>query len=222
MQAHRIGVIGGTGPQGRGLGYRFALAGHQVVLGSRSAERAAQTAEELTRALDGRAVVGSANNTEAAQTGDVVLLAVPYDGHRELVESLRPALAGKVVISCVNPLGFDRSGPHGLDVPEGSVAEQAAGLLPDSHVVAAFHHVAAAHLMEPATGHHEDVLVCGDDPQAKAVVIDLAEAVAGRPGVDAGPLRVARYLEPFTSVLIRINKRYRTQAGILVTGLPER
>ena len=221
MQAHRIGVIGGTGPQGRGLGYRFALAGHQVPLGSRSAERAAKIAAELTTALDGRAVVGSADNAEAARTADVVLLAVPYDGHRELVESLRPELAGKVVISCVNPLGFDRTGPHGLDVPEGSAAEQAAALLPDSHVVAAFHHVAAAHLMEPATGHHEDVLVCGDDAQAKAVVVALAEAVAGRPGVDAGPLRVARYLEPFTSVLIRINKRYHTQAGILVTGLPE-
>ncbi|GHH63634.1 NADPH-dependent F420 reductase [Streptosporangium violaceochromogenes] len=220
MRTHRIGVIGGTGPQGKGLGYRFALAGHEVLLGSRSAERAVAAAAELNARLpEGRGVTGT-DNAKAAEAGDVVLLAVPYDGHGDLVASLRGPLAGKTVISCVNPLAFDRRGPYGVPVPEGSAAEQAAALLPGSIVVGAFHHVSAVALLatdEPLS--HEDVLVCADDAAAGAAVRELAAAVTGRPGVDVGPLRLARQLEPLTAVLISINKRYRTQSGIAISGL---
>ncbi|WP_338090700.1 NADPH-dependent F420 reductase [Planosporangium thailandense] len=223
MDVHTIGVIGGTGPQGRGLAYRFALGGHDVILGSRSRTRATEAADDLNGLLGASAVVRGGGNREAIEASDVVLLAVPYDGHRELLEELRPALAGKVVISCVNPLGFDRAGPYGLAVPEGSAAEQAAAVLPDSTVVAAFHHVAAATLLKTVDhDEHEDVLVCGDDAGAKEIVIKLASTVSGRPGVDAGPLRMARYLEPLTAVLIAVNKRYKTRSGIAVTGLRER
>ena len=219
MSTHRIAVIGGTGPQGRGLGYRWARHGHTVVLGSRSAERADAAAAEI-RARVPAADVSGATNLDALAGADVAVLAVPYDGHDALVAGLADGLAGKVVVSCVNPLGFDKQGPYGLDV-ERSAAESAAALVPDARVVGAFHHVSAPSLWGKADYlDHEDVLVCGDDEDAKAVVIELARAVVGRDGVDAGRLRLARQLEPLTAVLISINKRYKTRSGVAISGIP--
>lgn len=215
-----IAVVGGTGPQGRGLAYRWALHGHRVVLGSRSAERAVAVAAEINERVPDAGVCG-ATNADAADGAELVVLAVPYDGHDDLVADLTEHLAGKVVISCVNPLGFDKQGPFGLDVPGGSAAETAAALLPESRVVGAFHHVSAASLWGAAAFlDHEDVLVCGDDPDAKEVAMTLARAVTSRAGVDAGRLRIARHLEPWTAVLISINKRYRTRSGTSISGLP--
>jgi NADPH-dependent F420 reductase len=219
VTTYTIAVIGGTGPQGRGLAYRWARHGHTVVLGSRAAERAETTAAEIRERLPEASVRG-ASNAHALEGADVVVLAVPYDGHDELVAALAGGLAGKVVISCVNPLGFDKQGPYGLPV-ERSAAESAAAIVPDARVVGAFHHVSAPSLWGSADYlDHEDVLVCGDDAEAKAVVIYLARAVTGRDGVDAGRLRLARQLEPLTAVLISINKRYKTRSGVAIAGLP--
>ncbi|HET7689523.1 MAG TPA: NADPH-dependent F420 reductase [Nocardioidaceae bacterium] len=218
---HTIAVIGGTGPQGKGLAYRWAAAGHAVVLGSRSAERAEAAAAEIADRLPEGSVRGAAN-ADALDGADVVLLAVPYDGHDDLVTDLADGLAGKVMISCVNPLGFDKDGPYGLDV-ERSAAEAAAAIVPDARVVGAFHHVSAVSLWKhDGPLDHEDVLVCGDDAEAKAVAIGLARAVTGRDGVDAGRLRLARQLEPLTAVLISINKRYKTRSGVAISGIPGR
>jgi hypothetical protein len=219
VTTHTIAVIGGTGPQGKGLAYRWARHGHTVVLGSRAADRAEGAAAEI-RARLAEAPVSGAANADALDGADVVVLAVPYDGHDELVEGLAEGLAGKTVISCVNPLGFDKQGPYGLDV-ERSAAEAAAAIAPGARVVGAFHHVSAVSLWGDAEYlDHEDVLVCGDDADAKAVAIELARSVTGRDGVDAGRLRLARQLEPLTAVLISINKRYKTRSGIAVSGLP--
>ncbi|MDR7084154.1 NADPH-dependent F420 reductase [Arthrobacter ginsengisoli] len=221
MTTYKIAVVGGSGPQGKALAYRFAGAGHTVTLGSRSAERAEVAAEAVNAKLAGNGVVGAADNGTALQGADVVLLAVPYEGHAELVASLAGNLAGKVLISCVNPLGFDKRGPYGLDVAE-SAAEEAARLAPAATVVGAFHHLSAPNLWASADLlDHEDVLVCGDDSGAKAVAIELAKAVTGRDGVDAGALRLARQLEPLTAVLISINKAYKTRSGVRISGLPE-
>lgn len=219
---YNIAVIGGTGPQGKGLAYRWAMHGHRVVVGSRSAERAKQTAEEIRERLaDADAEVTGANNSDAAASADIVVLAVPYDGHDALVAELAEELEDKTVISCVNPLGFDKRGPFGLDVPAGSAAEQAAAHLPSARVIGAFHHVSAVSLWGAEEYlSHEDVLVCGDDQDAKQVVIELVRPVTGRDGVDAGALRLARQLEPLTAVLISINKRYKVRSGIAVSGLP--
>jgi NADPH-dependent F420 reductase len=146
---------------------------------------------------------------------------VPYDGHDDLVKDLAAVLAGKTVISCVNPLGFDKQGPYGLDVPGGRAAETAAALVPEAAVVGAFHHVSAVSLWgDEEYLDHEDVLVCGDDRDAKQIAIGLARAVTGRDGVDGGALRLARQLEPLTAVLISINKRYRTRSGVSISGVP--
>jgi NADPH-dependent F420 reductase len=220
VTTYDVAVIGGTGPQGKGLAYRWARHGHRVVLGSRSAERADKAAAEITARVPDGVVTGAAN-ADAAAGADVVVLAVPYDGHDDLVAALAEQLAGKVVISCVNPLGFDKQGPYGLVVPGGSAAETAAALVPSARLVGAFHHVSAVTLWrEEEYLDHEDVLVCGDDADAKAVAIELARAVTSRDGVDAGRLRIARQLEPWTAVLISINKRYKTRSGTAISGLP--
>ncbi|WP_435770069.1 NADPH-dependent F420 reductase [Nocardioides sp. SYSU DS0651] len=219
---YTVAVIGGTGPQGKGLGYRFARGGHDVVLGSRAAEKAAAVAGEVTERLGGHpgvgAVSGAANEDAVAQC-DVVLLAVPYDGHDDLVASL--PLAGRTVISCVNPLAFDKRGAHGrvIDGGEGSAAESAQALAPEATVVGAFHNVSAVGLWGDEEFLDEDVIVVGDSTEAKQVAIDLAVTVTGRPGVDGGKLRLARVLEPFTAVLISINRKYKVHSGIRVTGL---
>ncbi|GAA4811942.1 NADPH-dependent F420 reductase [Nocardioides caeni] len=219
---YTVAVIGGTGPQGKGLGYRFARHGHDIVLGSRAAEKAEVVATEVNDRLADVAGAGTARglaNADAVAAADVVLLAVPYDGHDELVASL--PLAGKTVISCVNPLAFDKRGAHGkvINNGEGSAAESAAELQPEATVVGAFHNVAAPALWSEDEFLDEDVIVVGDSVEGKQVAIDLAASVTGRPGVDGGKLRLARVLEPFTAVLISINRKYKTHSGIRVTGL---
>jgi NADPH-dependent F420 reductase len=216
----RIAVVGGTGPQGRGLAYRFALAGCAVVVGSRDATRARATAEQIAARLGGTGgAVAGASNADAVARADVVLLAVPWDGHAASVEALAAGLAGKVVISCVNPLGFDETGPFGL-VLEESAAQETQRLVPTARVVGAFHHVSALSLWKTQDPlHHEDVLVCGDDAEAKRIAQDLAVSVTGKRGIDAGALRLARQLEPLTAVLISMNKRYKTRSGVAVTGV---
>ena len=211
-----IAVLGGTGAQGRGLARRFAQAGLTVVLGSRTAERAVAAAAALA---DCGAVSG-ATNASAAAAGDIVVVAVPWDGHRELLESLAGALAGKVVVDCVNPLGFDKQGAYALQVEEGSAAQQAAAVLPDSRVVGAFHHVSAVLLEDPeVTAVDNDVLVLGDDREATDLVQALASVVPGMRGVYGGRLRNAHQVEAFTANLIAVNRRYRAHAGVRVTDL---
>jgi 8-hydroxy-5-deazaflavin:NADPH oxidoreductase len=220
VTTYDIAVVGGTGPQGKGLAFRWARHGHRVVLGSRSADRAQTTAREIAERVP-EADVSGATNAEAAAGADVVVLAVPYAGHDELVAALADQLSGKVVISCVNPLGFDDQGPYALDVPAGSAAEAVAALVPGARVVGAFHHVSAVPLWKKEEYlDHEDVLVCGDDAEAKAVAAELARAVTSRAGVDAGRLRIARQLEPWTAVLISINKRYKVRSGTRISGVP--
>ncbi|GAA4675427.1 NADPH-dependent F420 reductase [Nocardioides nanhaiensis] len=222
VTSYRIAVMGGTGPQGKGLGYRFARQGHTVVLGSRSAEKAVPVAEEVTARLagvEGAGTVSGASNAEACAEADVVVLAVPWDGHDDLVASL--PLEGKTVVSCVNPLAFDKRGAHGqvINGGEGSAAESAQALAPEATVVGAFHNVSAVLLWGEEEYLDEDVLVVGDSVDAKGVAIELARSVSGRPGIDAGKLRLARQLEPFTAVLISINRKYKTHAGIRISGV---
>ena len=211
-----IGILGGTGPQGRGLARRLAEAGHPIVLGSRSLERAAQTAESI--GVDG--VTGGSN--EAAAAADLVIVTVPYDGHADLLTSLAGQLAGKIVVDCVNPLGFDKHGPYALAVADGSAAQEAQRILPDSTVVAAFHHLSAVRLEDPEVQRFdEDVLVLGEDRDAVGTVIELAAAaLPGGRGVFAGRLRNAHQVEALTANLIAVNRRYKTHAGLRLTELP--
>lgn len=222
MTHFRVAVIGGTGPQGKGLAYRFARHGHDVVLGSRTPSRAEDVADTIRARMrePNSARIAGTDNVTACGEADLVVLAVPYDGHDELVAQL--PLSGKVVISCVNPLAFDKMGPYGrlINQGEGSAAESAQSIAPEAVVVGAFHSVSATRLWGDVEYLDEDVLVVGDDPEAKAAVMELTSSLTGRLGVDAGRLRLARQLEPFTAVLISINRRYKDHAGVRVTGIP--
>jgi NADPH-dependent F420 reductase len=216
-----IGVLGGTGPQGRGLAFRWASVGQRVLLGSREAPRAEKVAGELSASLPAgaEAVRGDANAVVAGDA-DVVIVAVPWDGHADTLEAIRDRLVGKVVVDCVNPLGFDGQGPYPLRVPEGSAAEQAASMLPLSRVTAAFHHVSAVLLADPEVPSLDtDVLVLGDERADTDLVQALAERLPGVRGVYAGRLRNAHQVEALTANLIAINRRYRAHAGFRVTDV---
>ena len=209
-----VSVLGGTGEQGRGLAQRLARAGQSVMIGSRSADRAQSIAAEI-----GSGVAGGSNE-DAARFGDIVIVAVPWDGHRELLESLADDLAGKIVVDCVNPLGFDKQGAFALSVEEGSAAQQAASVLPDSSVVAAFHHISAVLLLDDSVSSIEtDVLVLGDDRDATDAVQALAGRIDGIRGIYGGRLRNAGQVEAFTANLISMNRRYKVHAGVRVTDV---
>jgi NADPH-dependent F420 reductase len=213
-----VGILGGTGDQGRGLAYRFARAGQRVVIGSRSAERGAQAAAEIAAMPGATGDVSGNGNAEAAQLADLVIVAVPWEGHAETVASVRGPLHGKIVVDCVNPLGFDAKGPYALRVPEGSAAQQTESLLPESRVCAAFHHVSAVVLCDPTVLSIDlDVLVLGEDREAVAVVIALANRIEGVRGVFAGRLRNAHQVEAFTANIIAINRRYKAHVGLRIT-----
>ncbi|WP_037607200.1 NADPH-dependent F420 reductase [Streptacidiphilus rugosus] len=209
-----VGVLGGTGPQGRGLAYRLALAGQKVIIGSRSAERAEAAAAELGLGVEG------ADNAGTAARSDIVIVAVPWEGHAELLASLRTELAGKIVVDCVNPLGFDKQGAYALKPEEGSAAQQAASLLPDSRVTAAFHHLSAVLLEDREVAEIDiDVLVLGEERAATDVVQALANRIPGMRGVFAGRLRNAHQVESLVANLISVNRRYKAHAGLRITDV---
>ncbi|MBF9128140.1 NADPH-dependent F420 reductase [Plantactinospora sp. S1510] len=217
-----VGIIGGTGDQGRGLAYRLARAGQRVLIGSRSAARASQVAEEIAAlpGLPADPTVSGGDNAEVSSRSDVVIIAVPWDGHRDTVAALREPLAGKVVIDCVNPLGFDKQGPYPLRVEEGSAVQQAAALLPESRVCSAFNHVSAPLLADPGIDRIDlDVLICTEERELVGLVAALAARIPGMRGIYAGRLRNAHQVEAFTANLIAINKRYKAHAGLRVTDL---
>jgi len=213
-----IGFLGGTGPLGRGLALRLARAGRDVVLGSREAERAEALAGEVRAAAgDGAGEVRGAVNRDAVRQADVVFLTVPFEGQRPLLEELGGELSGKLVVSCVNALGFD-GGPHALNVAEGSSALEAERLAPGARVTAAFHTVSAKKLEDPSLPIEGDVPVVGDDAGDRQRVVELADAIGLR-GVHAGSLRHSGTLEALTAMIIAVNKLHGTSAGIAFTGI---
>lgn len=211
-----IGIIGGTGPQGKGLAYRLAQAGVDVVLGSRSAERGEEVAAELAGSGTGK-VLGAVNG-DLPRRSDLLLVALPYDGLADTLAPLAAAADGLVVLSAVNRLGFG-GGPHPIPVPAGSSAQEVAALLPGARVTTAFNNVSAVHLLDPGHVFDEDVLVCGDDAAAVTLTTALVDQVEGLRGVAAGPLHHAATIEAMTAVIISINKAHKVNGGLRITGL---
>ncbi len=214
-----VGLLGGTGRQGKGLALRWALSGQRVLLGSRDRARAEQAALDLAADTPEGRVTGT-DNFSCAAAADIIVVAVPWDGHAATLTEVREPLRGKVVVDCVNPIAFDDRGPYALSVPEGSAAEQAAALLPQSRIVAAFHHVSAPLLADVTVSRVEtDVLVLGDDRAATDIVQALAARIPGIRGVYAGRLRNAHQVEALTANLIAVNRRYKAHAGLRVTDV---
>ena len=214
-----LAFLGGTGPEGRGLALRLAMAGEETIIGSRDAGRAATAAKELLRlAPDSR--IGGAENAHAAEAADVVFLTFPYEGQRPTLEQLQEPLAGKVVVDVVAPMLFQRGrGASALEVAAGSAAQEAQGLLPNSLVVAAFQNVSAEELQQPETVMDGDVVVCSDHGEPKALVMDLVRKIPQLRPVDGGGLANAKYVEQITPMLVNINRIYKIHAGIKIVGL---
>lgn len=219
----RIGIIGGTGKEGRGMALRWASAGHEVVIGSRDAERARACAAELREQAaagdaDAAAIAG-ADNGEAVARAEVVLLSVPYSGHADTLRSLAAALEGKILIDITVPLKPPKV--RQVHLPDGGAAAvEGQRVLGDGvKVVAALHHVSSVHLADLDHAIECDVLVCSDHADALETVISLVRDLGMR-GLDAGPLANAVALEALTPVLLHLNRRYKSPgAGIRFTGL---
>jgi len=215
-----IGIIGGTGAHGRGLAMRLRESGHHVLLGSRDAERAAEVVAELTgpRSATPGTIVG-VDNARAAREGARVIVTTPWDGFEALGAAHAADLAGKLVISCANPLRFAGGGPLPVRLEDGSAAELLQRVCPDARVVSGFQNVSAVKLGRLDETLEGDVLLCGDDEGAIAEAADVVRGVAGLRPLQAGPLRLSSVAEDLTALLISVNRRYRTHASIVLTGV---
>lgn len=213
-----IGFIGGTGPEGRGLALRFALSGERVLIGSRDAGRAQEAADSVRRLASSVAIDGALNAAVAAQS-DTVVIAVPYAAQKPTLQSLTAELKGKLIVNVVVPLAFSKGVARAVAVAEGSAALEAQAILPDSTHIAAFHNVSAPELLKPDKRLDTDIVVCGDDADAKRAVMRLAGAISGARGVDGGGLANAVYVENLTALLLNINRIYKAHSMIKIVGV---
>lgn len=208
----RIAILGGTGTLGFGLAIRLCAAGHDVVIGSRDAARAADVAGRLKLPN-----ASGAANADAAASAEIVVLTIPHEGHAAFVAALASALTGKILVDATVPIGSEKTY---TPPPAGSAAAETQALVPGARVVAAFHTISGRLLADSGHPLDQDVLVCGDDAGARARVIDLANAIGAR-GVDAGGLAGAATLEGLAVLLIGLNVRYRRRhLGIRIAHLP--
>jgi 8-hydroxy-5-deazaflavin:NADPH oxidoreductase len=219
-----IAIIGGTGPAGTGLALRWAKAGETVIIGSRDADRAQQTAAAIRERVGSNAQVSGMENSAACAASDLLVLTVPFAGQAELLKQLKPAMrAGSILIDATVPLAASVGGraSRTLGVWQGSAAQQAAELVPKGvSVVAAFQNL-SAELLNGEEDMDCDVIVCSDDANATQVAMELAGKIAGVRAIDGGKLENARIVEQITALLIGLNIRHKGHGGIRITGLPD-
>ncbi len=220
MAPMNIVIIGGTGPAGRGLALRSAVAGHHVTIGSRDAQRAGEVVAEIlaANASVSGSIVGAANE-DLGPHADLVVVATPWDSAVATVTKMREALSGRVVVSMVNALMKEGREMLPLYPPRGSMAGQIAAALPNSKVAAAFHHLPAADMEKLDSGLEADVLVCGDAADAKDAAIALIDSIDGLRGIDAGSLAQASPIEAFTAVCITMNIKHKAHSTLRIAGL---
>jgi NADPH-dependent F420 reductase len=216
-----IGILGGTGPHGRGIALRLREAGYDVLIGSRDVERAASVVAELPAArAKTPGTIGGASNDDVAAQGTAIIVTTPWDGFEGLAASVGSALAGKLVVSCANPLRFEGGGPIPVRLEQdGSAAEMLQRLCPEARVVSGFQNVSAVKLGDLDVALEGDVLLCGDDQDAIVEASELVDAIDGLRALNAGPLRLSGIAEDLTVLLISMNKRYRTNASVVITGV---
>jgi hypothetical protein len=217
----QIGILGGTGPAGRGLAVRLAAAGDHVVIGSRDAARAASVAADLVGAWPEHDLVITGVSNEECAAADLVVVATPWDGAVGTVRPLATALAGKVVVSMANALVKEGREFLALIPPRGSVAAMLQSALPKSLLSASFHHLPASEMEKLTTPITADVLVCSDHPEASQATVALVDRIEGLRGIDAGSLSQAAAVEAFTAVLITVNIRHKVHAAVQLAGFPD-
>ena len=218
----QIGVIGATGPAGQAVAVQFAAVGIDVIVGSRSLERATETVAALEEKWPGRELSLHPGDNDAAAGADLVVVATPWDGVLTTVGASEDRLAGKVVISMANALTRWGKDMVPLLPPTGSVTVAVARALPRSKVVGAFHHLPAGPWGDLDHPLDADVMVCSDSRAATDEVVTLIDRLPGLRGVDCGSLSSAMAIEALTPALLEVNRRYKTHAALRITGLPER
>ena len=214
-----VGIVGGTGPAGRGLAARLAQAGHDVAVGSRDPERAQEVVAELATRMGAQPGTVRGVSNEDAAAAELVIIATPWDSAVATAKGLAATLSGKVVVSMVNALMRARGELWPLYPPQGSMAAAVGGAIPEARLVGAFHHLPAASMEDLASGLEADVLVCGDDREAVATVVALTSSMAGLRGIDAGSLAQAGAIEAFTATCITINIRHKVHSSVRLSGL---
>ena len=214
----KIAILGGTGEEGLGLAMRFAKAGHEIIIGSRAADRALEAAHKVRETVPFGHVAGMANDG-AAEAAELVIVSVPYSAQRDTLTALAGLLDGKLLVSVVVPLQFGKGGPHAVRVAEGSAAEEARALVPGGRWTSAFHNLSATKLIDVESDLDCDVVVCGDDREAKTAVMELAEAMQGVRALDGGSLTYSRYVEDLTALILAMNRRYKAHASVKFTNL---
>jgi 8-hydroxy-5-deazaflavin:NADPH oxidoreductase len=216
-----IGIVGGTGPAGRGLAARLAYVGHDVILGSRSRYRALEERDRILESWPERDLHMQAGDNSAAATAELVIIATPWDAAASMARSLRPHLVGKVVVTMANALERVDDEFEPLIPPRGSVAGHVQAVVPEAKVAAAFQHLPARALADLDRPVECDVLICSDHPEAIDIVSKVVEGIPDLRALDCGQLSNATAIEAFTSVLLQLNGRYRTRVALRITGLPE-
>ena len=225
MPSRKVAIVGGTGSEGYGLALRWARAGEHIVIGSREEQRAAAAAEKLQKEIGGNSQVSGAENLQAVNGADVVVLTVPFQAHAATIRHIKPALKpGVILIDASVPLATAVGGKatQTLGVWDGSAAQQAASTLKSGvSVVAAFQNI-SADLLNDDRPIESDVIICTDDPKAREVVTDLVHQIPGLRALDGGALENSHIVEQITALLITLNIRHKSHsAGIRITGLDE-
>ena len=215
-----LAFLGGTGPEGKGLALRLALAGESIVIGSRDGDRASAAAAELTGMINGHVSIEGTDNLNAAKQAEAIFLTVPYDAQRPLLEQLNQTLDGKIVINVIAPMTFERGvGASSVDVQAGSAAQEAQELLPNSFIVSAFQNVSAEELLDQAVNMVGDVIICSNHKEAKELAFDLTNKIPTLRPIDGGGLANSKYVEQITPLLVNINRIYKIHSGIHVVGI---
>ncbi len=213
-----LAFLGGTGPEGRGLALRLALAGEEIIIGSRDEARAKDSAKALNELAPGIAISGEVNEV-AVQRADTIFVTVPYAGQKSLLEQVAAHLTGKLVVDVVAPLAVSKGRARAIPVEEGSAAMQAQQILPDSYVVAAFQNISAADLIVPDKVMEGDVVVCSDHLEPKQRVMEMVSKIRDLRPIDGDGLENAKYIEEFTAMLLNINRIYKAHSMIKIVGV---
>ena len=219
----RIGFLGGTGPEGKGLALRFAMAGHEIYIGSRdinkSQEASSQILKELKPIMPILPIIRGESNENTCRYSEVLFITVPFNAQSELVGGLKYLLANQIIVSTVVPMIFKNGKPSTIAVEEGSAAEQIQKIIPTKKIISAFHNVSAVELLNPNSIIEGDVVICGDDQKAKDVIIELTKNIKDLRAIDGGDLDSSSIIENITVLLLTINKKYKTRTNIQIKGI---
>ena len=219
----KIGFLGGTGPEGKGLALRFAMAGHEIYIGSRDVTKSKEVSSELIGKLETilpeAPKIHGETNKNSCLYSEIIFITVPYNAQYQLITDLKSEINEQIIVNTVVPMSFENGKPSIIDVKEGSAAQQVQTLIPNTRVISAFHNVSAVELSKPNAIIEGDVVICGEDKEAKEIIMNLTKTIKNLRPIDGGDLTNSSIVENITVLLLSINKRYKTRTNIQIKGI---